>query len=608
MVQGSEPVRDASSGSGSKGGVFRDMRGASGAGILGGGLNRGLRQRVIGGLSSLRRRLRRPLAFYLAALLLVAIIPCFLFSMIVLKRSMDDQERVVTALLKASTGSVTRAVEREVDGMLTTLRVLASSRSLENSDLGAFYRRASSALAGTGMNLLIIDRNYQQLINTRIPFGQPLGRASDPVSVDQAFRSGAPLVSTVFFGRTAKTWVFNVYLPVFSANRQGDYLMTLTRDAVSLQRAIGRDVLSPGWNAAIIDGAGDVVVASDPKIEPGRPFFMSIVPSMRVGVGEAVEAGIRYRTVTEFSVLSGWKIVAWAKAADVDAAARRSYVWLAGGALVFAAIALGISLAIARMMSRGVRLLADDARRLGRGEPVAMRPHMVEEVTIVSAALSEAADERARAEAEIRFLMREVAHRSKNQLSVIQSMLTQSAASLESRQDFVETFRRRVAGLARSTDLMIANAAQGIDMDELARNQLQPFIPDNCDRFHISGPPVRLDTQVSQTLGMALHELATNATKYGALANASGRVDLTWTLDDETFRLVWRESAADLTPEMRAPGRKGFGTLVLERMLGMSLDARLQRLMHEDGIEWRVEIDSARLNTPAPDGGKGAAG
>ncbi|WP_245292336.1 sensor histidine kinase [Rhizobium sp. 9140] len=571
-----------------------------------------MRQRTISGLSGLRKRLRRPLAFYLAALLLVAIIPSFLFSMVVLKRSMDDQERVVTALLKASTGSVTRAVEREVDGMLTTLRVLAATRSLENDDLGAFYRRASSALAGTGMNLLIIDRSYQQLLNTRIPFGQPLGRASDPVSVDQAFRSGVPLVSPVFFGRTAQTWVFNVYLPVFSADRRGDYLMTLTRDAVSLERSIGRDVLSPGWNAAIIDGAGDVVAASDPKVEPGNPFFMSIVPSLRVGVGEADEGGTRYRTVTEFSVLSGWKIVAWAKASDVEAAARRSYAWLAGGALVFAAIALGISLAIARMMSRGVRLLADDARRLGQGKPVALRPHMVEEVTIVSTALSEAAEERARAEAEIRFLMREVAHRSKNQLSVIQSMLSQSmpsqsGASPESRQDFVESFRRRVAGLARSTDLMIANAAQGIDMDELAHNQLQPFIPDDGDRFHISGPPVRLDTQVSQTLGMALHELATNATKYGALANAYGRVDLFWTLEEGTFRLVWRESLADLTPEMRAPGRKGFGTLVLERMLGMSLDARLQRLMHEDGIEWRVEIDSARLNTPAPGGGKDAA-
>jgi two-component sensor histidine kinase len=583
------------------------MRDTAGATFLGGGLNRGLRQRVTSGLSSLHIRLRRPLAVYLAALLLMAIIPSFVFSLMILKRSMDDQERVVDALLKASTGSVTRAVEREVDNMLTTLRVLASSRSLENDDLSAFYRRAASSLSGTGMHLLIIDRSYQQRVNTRVPFGKPLGRASDPLSVDRAFRSGVPLVSPVFFGRTAKTWVFNVYLPIFAARREDDYLMTLTRDAVSLERPIGRDVLSPGWNAAIIDGKGDVVAASDPKVEPGKPFFLSIVPSLRVGVGEAEEQGIRYRTVTEFSILSGWKIVAWAKAADVDATARRSYVWLSGGALVFALIALAISLAIARMMSRGVRLLAADARRLGQGKPVALRHHMVEEVAVVSAALSDAAEERVRAEAEIRFLMREVAHRSKNQLSVIQSMLTQSATSLESRQDFVETFRRRVAGLARSTDLMIANAAQGIDMDELAHNQLQPFIPEGCDRFSFSGPPVRLDTQVSQMLGMALHELATNATKYGALANAHGRVDLSWRLDDDTFRLVWRESRADIAPEMRTPGRKGFGTLVLERMLGMSLDARLQRFMHEDGIEWQVEIDSARLNNPPPEGGKGTA-
>jgi two-component sensor histidine kinase len=549
--------------------------------------------------------MRRPLAYYLALLLVAAVVPSFVFSLIVLKSSMNDQERVVTALLKASTGSVTRSVEREIDGMLVTLKVLAASRSLEDNDLGGFYQLASSALAGTGMHLLIIDRNYQQLMNTRVPFGKPLNRASDPASVDQAFRGGAPLVSNVFFGKTAKTWVFNVYLPVFSSRREGDYLMTLTRDADALQRSIGRDVLSPGWNAAIIDSSGDVIASSDPRVETGKPFFMSIVPTLRVGVGEAEEGGIRYRTVTEFSVLSGWKIIAWAGAKEVDATARRSYVWLSAGALLFGAIALGISLAIAGMMSQGVRLLANDARRLGQGEPVAKRHHMVSEVATVSEALAEASQARVRSEAEIRFLMREVAHRSKNQLSVIQSMLTQSASSPEGRQDFVDSFRRRIAGLARSTDLMIANATQGVDMTELVRNQLQPFIPDACDRVEIAGPPVRLDAHVSQMLGMALHELATNATKYGALANARGRVSLSWTLDETTFRFVWRESGADLPASAGTPDRKGFGTLVLERMLVMSLDARLTRLMHDDGIEWQVAIDSARLKEPAAGDGAG---
>ncbi len=114
---------------------------------------------------------------------------------------------------------------------------------------------------------------------------------------------------------------------------------------------------------------------------------------------------------------------------------------------------------------------------------------MIAEVETVSAALAKAAASRTKAEGEIRFLMREVAHRSKNQLTVIQSMLNQSVHSAESVADFADSFRKRIAGLARSTDLMIANAAQGVDFRELAQNQLQPFTPDDPKRVVLSGPP-----------------------------------------------------------------------------------------------------------------------
>lgn len=191
--------------------------------------------------------------------------------------------------------------------------------------------------------------------------------------------------------------------------------------------------------------------------------------------------------------------------------------------------------------------------------------------------------------------MREVAHRSKNQLTVIQAMLNQSAASAENASDFADTFRKRVAGLARSTDLMIANATDGVNLMELAKNQLKPFTPDDAGRVRIAGPAVRLDPQASQTLGMALHELSTNATKYGALANETGIVSLTWVTSGDNLNLVWRESRATIDRQAIAESRKGFGSVVLERMLGMALDARLDLLVHDDGVEWRVTIPLARL-------------
>ncbi|WDZ76733.1 sensor histidine kinase [Ensifer adhaerens] len=537
-----------------------------------------------------RHRLTRPFSFYLTSLLLVAIVPAFIFSLVVLKRSVDQQEQVITALLQASTGSVTRIVERDIEGMLTTLKVLSTSQEIEDGNMEAFYRRAATALAETDSYLIVIDRKHNQRLNTRVPFGTQLNKASDTDSVERAFtNNGAPLVSNVFFGQTAGKWVFNVYLPAKLATGE-EYLLTLTQNAENMAKAVNRDTLSPGWNAALVDGAGKVIISSDAAVKAGEPFFLDKVPAISIGVRNIKENGTEYRVATEFSVVTGWRIIAWAPRATVDAPAVWSFLWLSLGGILFAGIAIAGSLAIARLLSQGVKLVAQDARRLGAGERIESRPHMISEVEQVSAALARAAAARGKAENEIRFLMREVAHRSKNQLTVIQSMLNQSVYSAESASDFADSFRKRIAGLARSTDLMIANAAQGVDFRELAQNQLQPFTPDDPKRVILSGPALRLDTQIAQTLGMALHELATNATKYGALANTTGVVKLSWSLEDEGIAIRWREEGADLAGKPTDPIRKGFGTLVLERMLGMALNAALERVMHADGIEWRITI------------------
>jgi hypothetical protein len=247
----------------------------------------------------IRHHLRRPFSFYLISLLLIAIIPLFIFSLVILKRSMDAQEQVVTSLLKASTGSVARIIEREVEGMLTTLKVLSTSSAIDPNDLRAFYQRASVALAGTDSHLVIIDRNHQQRLNTRRPFGTPLGRASDTDSIELAFKNKGPLVSGVFFGSTDGRWVFTAYLPLRPAGG-GEYLLGLTQDASSMAKAVNRETLSFGWNAALIDGAGNVIVSSDPTVKSGDPFFLKRLPVISIGVGNISADGAEYRVASEF--------------------------------------------------------------------------------------------------------------------------------------------------------------------------------------------------------------------------------------------------------------------------------------------------------------------
>ena len=541
-----------------------------------------------------RRRMHHPVAFYLVCLILVVVIPAFLFSIVVLKRTNEAQERIFESLLRTSTGAVNRAVEREISGMFSTLNFLSTSEGLLKGDYAALHAQATKALEGTDTYFLVIDQTMRQHINTRVPYGTPLNAVSEPLSAGLALARGERMVSDIFFGKTAQQWVFNVYLPMRLPNGQ-HVLLTLTKNAEALRRAVNPDVLSPGWNAAVLDTKGTVIVSTDEKETTGKPFFLRVVPSLRLGVSTMVQDGTSYQVVTEFSSLAGWRMIAWAKSSDVQAPAVSSFLWLAIGGVVFALLAAVSAVGIARVLSRDVRLLASDARRLGHGERIAARPYAISELETVSRALSEAADARVKSENEVRFLMREVAHRSKNQLTVIQAMLNQSAAGAENAGDFAETFRKRVAGLARSTDLMIANATQGVNLAELARNQLKPFTPDDAERVRISGPAVLLDPQASQTLGMALHELSTNATKYGALANEAGIVSLNWATSGEALNLVWRESGVTIDRQAIAASRKGFGSVVLERMLGMALDAKLDFIVHDDGIEWRVTIPLARL-------------
>ena len=99
--------------------------------------------------------------------------------------------------------------------------------------------------------------------------------------------------------------------------------------------------------------------------------------------------------------------------------------------------------------------------------------------------------------------------------------------------------------------------------------------------------------QAAQILGMAIHELSTNAVKYGALRRESGSLSVTWRVEGETLHLRWRETVTPFTPPS---DRRGFGTTVLESMVGRSLGAEVRRTVHEDGLEWTFAIPLAAID------------
>ncbi|WP_404400725.1 sensor histidine kinase [Pelagibacterium halotolerans] len=536
-----------------------------------------------------------PILNYLTILVLVIVLPVLAFAGVLIQRHNEAQEDTVETFTVATTRSVVQAVEREISGMITTLRVLMTSESLTDGQLARFHAHARIALEGTGANLIMLDRDYRQLLNTRVDYGEPLGLMPDLEAAGRAFETPDAIVSDLFWEQTAGDWVFNVMMRRPNADPARE-IVILTQVAANLSNALLTRELPQGWHVALVDSDNRVISASQESAIVGEPFFLPLLPAEGGSRGwrQRNTASETYMTITQGSILAGWYVVAWAPASVVAGPLRVTLVWLVIGGLAIAGLAAFAAAVVARQIARSVRGLARQARRLGAGEVVDPVAYPVYEIAQVSEALFDAAEKRKKAEAEARFLMRELAHRSKNQLTVISAMAKQTAQGTESVEHFVESFQNRIYGLARSTDLLLAHGTAGIELYDLFKTQIDPFRPENPARVSKGGPIVRLNVQAAQVLGMAAHEMATNAAKYGAFSGPEGRLQVTWDFeDDDRLHISWRE----FVPGFTAPGdRKGFGTVVLQTMVAGSLGADVERMVHADGIEWLFAIPRAKLD------------
>lgn len=194
----------------------------------------------------------------------------------------------------------------------------------------------------------------------------------------------------------------------------------------------------------------------------------------------------------------------------------------------------------------------------------------------------------ARKAEEIRdMLMREVAHRSKNMLAIVEAIVRQTART-PSVDIFASTLSGRLRSMAASQDLLFDSNWAGVDIMALARSQLDYANDPAAPRIEIEGPSLMLSPASAQALGMALHELSINALKFGALSSSQGSVRLRWSVLDETgrFVLIWTETGG---PPVSAPVELGFGHLVLMRMTEASLQARAAIRYEPRGVEWSLE-------------------
>ncbi|MFC0587959.1 PAS domain S-box protein [Novosphingobium aquiterrae] len=184
------------------------------------------------------------------------------------------------------------------------------------------------------------------------------------------------------------------------------------------------------------------------------------------------------------------------------------------------------------------------------------------------------------AERRIELLLMEVNHRSKNLLTVIQSLARRSAADSD---DFIPRLEQRIAGLAANQDVLVHRNWSDVPLRELIAAQLR-FLERGNDQVVIEGDDVVVVPSAAEAVSMALHELATNAEKYGALSVPEGRVTISWAItgsgDAAEFALHWRESGGPLVSE---PENKGFGSRIIEEVPRGKLRATIEVAYPRDG-------------------------
>lgn len=200
--------------------------------------------------------------------------------------------------------------------------------------------------------------------------------------------------------------------------------------------------------------------------------------------------------------------------------------------------------------------------------------------------------ERRRDEQRIRLMLRELTHRSKNLLAVIQAMARKTASLSGDLETFVADFSLRLRAIAGAHDLLVSQSWHGADLRDLLGTTLSATIDPKSPQVGLEGPPIMLTPDAAQNLGLAFHELATNASKYGALSVPGGRLQVSWRRLSEGVSISWKELNG---PDVIPPQRCGFGRVLLERLVGVTLNGSVELDFRPEGLVCEIRFPDSGI-------------
>ncbi len=470
----------------------------------------------------------------LALLVAGTTLPLIIFATVLVYRyHAQDEQQAAERVLEVVRG-IRRVLDTETRSVTAGLEVLALSQALQKGDIEGFRTDAAAFLRGYPAEsaISIGDREGNQIFNSRVPAGQtpPMLRNRGPF--DRVFETSAPAYSRLFIGSVTRSRIITVTVPVHRGENIA-YALSFNPPIEGFQTIIEQQRFGPDWTISIFDQDG-INFARVPN--PDQTIGQRASPTLYAQMfsrDEAIIPTVSLEGVPLLTAFSKSSVSGWIVAAGIASSTINAPLWNT----------LAITVTV------GIVLLL-----LGLAFAVRMATQI------------------AHAEAMNELLINELNHRVKNSLATVQSIAARTFRGLNDPHDTRQKFDARLVALGRAHDILSEEKWRSADIREMIERVLAPHGTRDAARFHLAGPDLRLSPQAALIASMVLHELATNAAKYGALSVPGGEVSIAWDIINRdgkpSAELRWSERGG---PRVEAPTRQGFGSTLIEQGLPAQL-------------------------------------
>jgi two-component sensor histidine kinase len=462
----------------------------------------------------------------LALLVAGTTLPLIVFAAVLVFNDYEQDRKDASQRVLETVRSIRLVLDAEMQRMTGGLQVLTLTSTLRDGDFESFRRMASGFLDQYGPDgvVLVADREGRQLFSSVTPDTASLPLRHNREIVEKVFATKSPTYSNLFIGAVKKRPIMTVEVPVL---RDGEVVYDISfSPPISLfQTIIEKQRPSEDWTISIFDGKG-VNFARIPN--PHETIGKRASPSLYAEMFRRPEATLQTVSLEGVPLITSYarsSLTGWTVAAGVAESSLVGPLWrnlaitsVIGSVLLLTGLAFAVRMATA----------------IARGEML----HGL--------------------------LIDELNHRVKNTLAILQAIAAQTFRSASKTER--EKFEGRLGALAEAHNLLSTEKWQGSGLRDVIGRVLQPYLLNNPERLRMSGPSVPLSPRLAVVLSMILHEIATNAAKYGALSNDTGTIALDWEVTPENavpkLRLIWAEAGG---PHVSAPIQRGFGSRLIER-------------------------------------------